>query len=54
MDLTTRIGLVSNSTPAGKARNRRVEVLKQEFPALYENVCQELIQRFELSPEEIF
>ena len=62
--------LVSNTTPAGKARNRRVEVvihqgldaqvkgelevLKQEFPALYENVRQQLIQRFELSPEEIF
>ena len=62
--------LVSNSTPAGKARNRRVEVvvhqgldaqvredlevLKGEFPALYEDVRQELMQRFELSPEEIF
>ena len=62
--------LVSNTTPAGKSRNRRVEVvvhqgldaevqgelevLKEEFPALYENVRQELIQRFELSPEEIF
>jgi chemotaxis protein MotB len=62
--------LVSNENPAGKARNRRVEVvinqglgaevkselevLKNEFPATYENVRQELIQRFELSPEEIF
>ncbi len=62
--------LVSNSNAAGKARNRRVEVivhqglddevkreleiLKEEFPAAYENVRQELIQRFELSPEEIF
>ena len=62
--------LVSNSTPAGKSRNRRVEVvvhqgldaevrgelevLKDEFPALYEDVRQELMQRFELSPEEIF
>lgn len=62
--------LVSNSTPAGKSRNRRVEVvvnqglssevqgelevLKEEFPALYEDVRQELLQRFELSPEEIF
>lgn len=62
--------LVSNTTPAGKARNRRVEVtvhqglsqeiqdelevLKDEFPATYENVRRELIQRFELTPEEIF
>jgi chemotaxis protein MotB len=62
--------LVSNETAAGKARNRRVEVvihqgldaqvkselevLKNDFPAAYENVRQELIQRFELSPEEIF
>lgn len=62
--------LVSNTNAAGKARNRRVEVvihqglgadvkndleiLKNEFPATYENVRQELIQRFELSPEEIF
>ena len=62
--------LVSNTTTAGKARNRRVEivvnqglsaevqdeleVLKEEFPALYENVRQDLLQRFELSPEEIF
>ena len=62
--------LVSNTNAAGKARNRRVEVvihqglgadvkndleiLKNEFPATYENVRQELIQRFELTPEEIF
>ena len=62
--------LVSNSNAAGKARNRRVEVvvhqglgaeikddlevLKNEFPATYENVRRELIQRFELTPEEIF
>ena len=62
--------LVSNVNAAGKARNRRVEVvinqgldtqirdeleiLKNEYPAAYENVRQELIQRFELSPEEIF
>ncbi len=62
--------LVSNTNAAGKARNRRVEVivmqglgeevkreleiLKDEFPAAYENVRRELIQRFELTPEEIF
>ncbi|MEM9623650.1 MAG: flagellar motor protein MotB [Pseudomonadota bacterium] len=62
--------LVSNTTAAGKARNRRVEiivhqgldsevrgdleVLKTEFPNTYENVRRELIQTFELSPEEIF
>ena len=62
--------LVSNVNAAGKARNRRVEVivrqglgdevkreleiLKDEFPAAYENVRRELIQRFELTPEEIF
>ena len=62
--------LVSNANAAGKARNRRVEVvihqgldaqikddlelLKNDFPAAYENVRQELLQRFELSPEEIF
>ncbi len=62
--------LVSNTNAAGKARNRRVEVvihqglgadvkndleiLKNEFPATYQNVRQELIQRFELTPEEIF
>ena len=62
--------MVSNSTAAGKARNRRVEilvhqglspqvlsdleVLKNEFPNTYEDVRRDLIQRFELSPEEIF
>lgn len=62
--------LVSNSTVAGKARNRRVEVminqgltpevqgelevLRDENPALYQEVREELFERFELSPEEIF
>ncbi len=62
--------LVSNETPAGRARNRRVEivihqglsedvqqeleVLRAEDPRAYEAVRQDLIQRFELSPEEIF
>jgi len=62
--------LVSNVNAAGKERNRRVEVivhqgltteikrdleiLKEEFPATFENVRQDLIQRFELSPDEIF
>lgn len=62
--------LVSNVNAAGKERNRRVEVivhqgltteikrdleiLKEEFPATFENIRQDLIQRFELSPEEIF
>jgi chemotaxis protein MotB len=62
--------LVSNTTPAGRARNRRVEivihqglsedvqqeleVLRSENPAAYNQVRQELIERFELSPDEIF
>jgi len=62
--------LVSNETNAGRARNRRVEivvhqglnaevqrdleVLRAEDPAAFEAVRQELIQRFELSPDEIF
>lgn len=62
--------LVSNLTAAGKARNRRVEVminqgltpevkgelevLRDEFPVLYQEVREELLERFELSPEEIF
>ena len=55
---------------AGRARNRRVEIvirqglgegvkdkleiLRAEDPVLYEEVRQELIERFELSPDEIF
>ena len=62
--------LVSNATEAGRARNRRVEivirqglnddvkdeleVLRSEDPILYEQVRQELIERFELSPDEVF
>lgn len=62
--------LVSNETEAGRARNRRVEivihqglsedvkqeleVLRSENPAAYNAVRQELIERFELSPDEIF
>ena len=62
--------LVSNANRAGKARNRRVEVivnqglgadvreelelLKDVDPDGFEDLRQELIQRFELSPEEIF
>ncbi|MCB1683934.1 MAG: OmpA family protein, partial [Pseudomonadales bacterium] len=62
--------LVSNETPAGRARNRRVEivikqglgdevkeeleVLRAEDPHMYERVRRELIDRFELSPEEVF
>jgi len=62
--------LVSNANGAGKARNRRVEVivnqgldadvreelelLKDVDPDGFEEVRQTLIQRFELSPEEIF
>jgi len=62
--------LVSNSTPSGRTRNRRVEivvhqgldddtrqeleVLKNTDPALYQQVQQELMQRFDLSPSEIF
>ena len=62
--------LVSNSTAAGRARNRRVEivihqglnedtkreleVLRAEDPAAFQRVRQELIQRFELNPDEIF
>jgi len=62
--------LVSNSTGAGRARNRRVEVvirqglgedvkekleiLRAEDPTLYQEVRKELIERFELSPDEIF
>lgn len=62
--------LVSNANAAGRARNRRVEivihqglsedvqqeleVLRAENPAAYNAVRQELIERFELSPDEIF
>ncbi|MEQ8861762.1 MAG: type VI secretion system protein TssL, long form [Pseudomonadales bacterium] len=62
--------LVSNETPAGRARNRRVEivihqglsedvkqeleVLRAENPDAFNQVRQELIERFELAPDEIF
>lgn len=62
--------LVSNENAAGRARNRRVEivinqglgteitekleVLRVENPAAYEATRQELIERFELRPEEVF
>jgi chemotaxis protein MotB len=62
--------LVSNETEAGRARNRRVEivinqglsedvkqeleVLRSENPAVYNRVREELIRRFELAPEEVF
>jgi chemotaxis protein MotB len=62
--------LVSNETAAGRARNRRVEivihqglsddvkqeleVLRAENPEAYNQVRQVLIDRFELSPDEIF
>ena len=62
--------LVSNANRAGKARNRRVEVivnqgldaevreelelLKDVDPDGFDEVRQTLIQRFELSPDEIF
>jgi len=62
--------LVANDTPAGKARNRRVEVLidqglneevkedleviRAEDPGLYQEIKSELIYRFELQPEEVF
>jgi chemotaxis protein MotB len=62
--------LVSNATGAGRARNRRVEivihqglgeevkeeleVLRGEDPTAYERVRRELIERFELSPDEVF
>ena len=62
--------LVSNENSAGRARNRRVEivikqglgdevkneleVLRAENPAMYEQVRQELMERFELTPDEVF
>ncbi|MGI9326216.1 MAG: flagellar motor protein MotB [Pseudomonadales bacterium] len=62
--------LVSNENAAGRARNRRVEivinqglgekvaeqleVLRAENPAAFEAARQELIQRFDLRPEEVF
>ncbi len=62
--------LVSHETPAGRARNRRVEVvirqgldedvrqelevIRTEDPALFQAIKEELIYRFELSPDEIF
>ena len=62
--------LVSHETPAGRSRNRRVEVVirqgldddvKQELeviraedPALFQAIKDELIYRFELEPDEIF
>lgn len=62
--------LVSNENAAGRARNRRVEivvnqgigtqlqkkldVLRVENPAAFEEARQELIQRFDLRPEEVF
>lgn len=62
--------LVSNENGAGRARNRRVEivinqglgndleeklaVLKVEDPAAYQEARKELLERFELRPEEVF
>ena len=62
--------LVSHETPAGRARNRRVEVvvrqgldedvqqelevIRAEDPALFQAIKEELIYRFELSPDEVF
>ena len=62
--------LVPNDTLAGKARNRRVEVLidqglneavekdlevlRTEDPTLYQQIKGEMIYRFELQPDEIF
>jgi chemotaxis protein MotB len=62
--------LAPNTTLAGRAKNRRVEVivhqgldedihrelevLRAENPAAFEAVRRELIQRFDLSPDEIF
>lgn len=62
--------LVANSTGAGRARNRRVEivihqglddetkaeleVLRGEDPTAFRAVQEELVRRFELRPDEIF
>lgn len=62
--------MVANSTNTGRARNRRVEirinqglseevkgqleVLRAEDPGTFEAVRQEIIRRFELSPDEVF
>ncbi len=62
--------LVANSTGAGRARNRRVEIvihqglddqtkaeleiLRGEDPTAYRAVQEELVRRFELRPDEIF
>ena len=62
--------LAPNTTLTGRAKNRRVEVivhqgldedihrelevLRAENPAAFEAVRRELIQRFDLSPDEIF
>jgi len=62
--------LVSNDTAEGRARNRRVEIviqqglgddvkqelrtLKDKDPAAYQQVREQLIDKFELSPDEIF
>ena len=62
--------LVSQETPAGRARNRRVEVvinqgldeeikrelevIRGEDPTLFQALKDELIYRFELSPDEVF
>lgn len=62
--------LVSNENGAGRARNRRVEilinqglgeevvekleVLRVENPEAFERTRQELIERFDLSPDEVF
>ena len=62
--------MVANSTGAGRARNRRVEViinqglsdevkaqlevLRGEDPTAYQAARREIIRRFELRPEEVF
>ncbi len=62
--------LVANDSAPGRSRNRRVEIvvhqglgeelteelesLKQEDPAAYQEIREELMERFELAPDEIF